>query len=915
MEQGFLDRIAKELVAEFGNDMAKALVILPNRRSAVFLKKAIAKQMSGAVLLPRMQSIQDQVETWSRTRIVSPTELLLRFFTIHQQVSGSPNDSLQNFLRWAGMFLTDIDEMDLELIDHAGLFDHLLSAERIASWDVGESGPTEFQTKHLKFIERFEKYYSALQENLKADGLSYRGMAYSTVVSEVDSILMAEADSMVWFVGFNALHEAEKRLINAFMDEGNGRCFWDADSAYLNDGGHEAGKFLRQNRRAGLMDNGLDRETNGLATLERTVNVVAANGSIGQVGAAAKLLAELSAKPDFQPLKTAIVLNDESQLIPLIHALPAQGDPFNITLGYPIRFGLISQFIDALFRLHLGAEKYSGRYHFRDVLLVFRHPFAKGLNQKLVEAIIEFCNQKIYLDREELLKASDDLPFLREVKTSQDGLNLVSNALGLSLNENDGVERAVLDQLTKILAELTAFLNRSNSNLQLEDVHLLWRQLVRSSSVSFAGEPLQGIQVMGMLETRLLDFDTIIMIGCNEGTLPRSSTSQTFIPFDIRKAFGMQTHLDKDAVFSYHFYRLLQRSGQVSLLYDSNSESFGKGEPSRFIQQLKVEKPSNTWINEFSVEMGGSMTEEADDISVPKGEFELDRINEYLENGISPSGINVFGRCELMFYYRYVLSLGEGDEINEHVDHAEFGTAVHDALENLYKPLIDRPLTSKALEQIMARSDRETESCFSKMMKDGNRVYGKNLLAQNVAMKYVKRAIQADLNYTQEHGEESLTVTATEGKAEVELASASGKFKLKGTIDRLDLTQDGTLRILDYKTGKVEAKDLKLDSIEDLNSEDANPKALQLLSYGLMIKDQPKSGNVALGIIPLRGSGEPLFLNVEKESILQLQEVQDSGIPVVKELVGRIADPSRPFEQTEDLNVCQTCSYRGICNR
>lgn len=915
MEQGFLDRIAKELVAEFGNDMAKGLVVLPNRRSAVFLKKAIAKQLSGPVLLPRMQSIQDQVEAWSGTRIISPTELLLRFFGIHQQVSGSPDDSLQNFLRWAGMFLSDIDEMDLELIDHSELFNHLLSAERIASWDVGESGPTDFQTKHLKFIERFEKYYAALQSDLNADGLAYRGMAYRTVVSKVDSILKAEAESKVWFVGFNALHESEKQLITAFLKEGNGRCFWDADSTYLGDGGHEAGKFLRQNKRAGLMDNGLDWETNGLATLERVVNVVAANGSIGQVGAAAKLLTELSAKPDFQPLKTAIVLNDESQLIPLIHALPANGHPFNITLGYPIRFGLVTQFIDALFQLHLGKEKYGGRFHFRNVLQVFRHPYAQLIDRKTVKAVLEKSSGQVYLDAADLLKASNGLSLLRQTKDAEDGLKLISNALDLSTNETDGVGRAVHEQVTKILDELRRFLAKTGADFRLEDVHLLWRQLVRSSSVSFAGEPLQGIQVMGMLETRLLDFDNIIMIGCNEGTLPRSSTPQTFIPFDIRTAYGMQTHLDKDAVFSYHFYRLLQRSADVSLLYDSNSESFGKGEPSRFIQQLKVEKPSKTTIMEYSVDMGGSLTEEADDISVPKGEFELDRIKEYLEIGISPSGINVFGRCELMFYYRYVLSLGEGDEMNEHVDHAEFGTVVHDALENLYKPLIDTPLTSKALEELLDLSDRETESCFSKIMKDGGRVYGKNLLAQNVAMKYVKRAIQADLNYLQEHGEESLTVTSTEGNAEVELSSAAGTFKLKGTIDRLDLAKDGTLRILDYKTGKVEAKDLKLNSIEDLNSEDANPKALQLLAYGLMIKDQPSAGNVALGIIPLRGSGEPLFLNIEKESVLQLEEVQKSGIPVVKELVERIADPSRPFTQTEDLNICQSCSYRGICNR
>lgn len=911
MKQDFLHKIAQELVAEYGKDMAQALIILPNRRSAVFLRKAISDQISGPVLLPRMASIQDQVEAWSGARIISPTELLLRFYNVYRSSSNAPDHSLTNFLRWAGMFLSDIDEVDLELVNSDHLFEHLLSAERIATWNVGDQGPSEFQQRHLKFVERFKQYYSVLVSSLRSDGLAYRGMAYRKVVEELNSILETEARSKVWFVGFNALHTSEKRLIKAFLDEGIGRCFWDADSTYLNDGNHEAGKFLRQNKRAGLMNNGLNWESNDLADRNRSVNIFSAKGTTGQVSAAARLLLDMASEPGFQPLRTAIVLNDESQLMPLLHAIPKGDIRFNITLGYPIRLAVINQFLDALFRMHLGAKKYGGKFHYRDVLRVLRHPCTTSLDRETIKQAIDVASSQVHVNSKDL-QLGQKLGWLTQpISGSKDALELIRSAIETFDKEDaDGVEVAIISELNRILVELKTFLSEAAFNL--EEIQLLWRQLVRSTSISFAGEPLEGVQVMGMLETRLLDFDKVIMIGCNEGTLPRSSTPQTFIPFDIRKAFGMQTHLEKDAVFSYHFYRLLQRASQVDLLFDGNTESFGKGEASRFLKQLIIEKLANSDVQEVKIDSGQGLVQGEFPISVVKGDFELGRIKEYLERGISPSGINTYSRCRLKFYYQYVLSLGEESELAENIDHADFGTVVHDALEKLYEPLVGEPLREQDLQALLLKSESQTEASFKNKMNAQSTVDGKNLLALSVAKKYVERAIKSDINHLANNGEESLTIVATEGSADVDL----GSFKLKGTVDRIDRTKDGNLRILDYKTGKVETSELKLGMVEELLDDSPSSKALQLLSYGLLIPDTVQEFEaVSLGIIPLRSSGEPMLLDIGKEKHFDHHELKESAKSLIDKLVARIADPDSTFEQCEDLRICNTCSYAGICSR
>ena len=920
----FLSHIANKLLSEFGNDMSKVYVVFPNRRAGRFLKKELVARSNATILAPKVTSIEDLIREMSGLDILDANTLILRFYEVYKRVSKADDTTLKQFLRWAPTYLTDIDEIDLEMADANSVFADLHSAKRIESWEMGEGGITEFQQRHLDHVAKFSAYYCGLKDELARQGQAFRGMAYREVADLLSSEGLPKPVNQIWFAGFNALYEAEEIIISTLIDSGIGRVVFDADQAYLNDPVNEAGKFLRKYQNDRCLSGGFNEIGENLNKANRSVHVVPVTGSVMQAQVATNILKQVLENPGSDPVRTAIVLNDTNLLFPLLSNLPTGKATYNLTMGYPFQASAIARFVDQWLTYQVQASR-SGSVHHRIVKQLLIQPIAK----KLIGASEGFKQQignKVYVSISKLIEGAPDRSNVRllfgKAESSKEALvrlEMISQELG----KHNGNESALgvemfLPSFEKMILDLKRFVDVSE-NLGVADLQLLWSKLKKQTQIPFEGEPLEGIQIMGMLETRVLDFDNVIMLGVNEGTLPSNSDSPSYLPYDIRIRNGMRTDLDKDAVASYHFQRLMQRCANAYLIYDSDADSPMKGEASRFIAQLTNEPWENTVINELTVTSEVGASAKPAEISIQKTDFELRALARYFERGISPSGLNQYLTCKLKFYYQYVLKLGEPDELSESLDFSEFGTIVHNTLDDLYKDFIAEGMTVNRLKEKQGKIESTLKKEFLKTMEHLDEISGRDLLSVKVAETYVNRVLIQDIAYLEKFGAGALQMRGVEIDGNVELnvslPQPFTRVRLAGRIDRIDELSDGTIRVLDYKTGKVDAEDLALSSIDELTGEKGRPKAAQLVLYGLMMQQHEQGRNYQFGIATLQSSKPPVLLSINKQTSFTIDDVRNMFRPVITSQVLEMADPEVAFTQTEDLKACGYCQYASICNR
>ena len=905
--------------------MSKVYVVFPNRRAGRFLRQELIAQSNATVLAPKVTSIEDFIREMSGLDILDANTLILRFYEVYKRVSKADDTTLKQFLRWAPTYLTDIDEIDLEMADTNSVFADLYSAKRIESWEMGEDGITEFQQRHLDHVSKFSAYYSGLKDDLARNGQAFRGMAYREVAEILSSEGLPKPARQVWFAGFNALYEAEERIISTLIDSGIGRVIFDSDQAYLIDPVNEAGKFLRKYQKDRSLSAGLDDVGTELHEAERKIQVVPVTGSVMQTQVASTILSEVLDNPSSDPVRTAIVLNDTNLLFPLLSNLPADKATYNLTMGYPFQASALARFVDQWLTYQVHASR-SGSVHHRILKQLLIQPVAKKLIGA-TERIQSQVGRKVHVSVNRLVEETQEdstarLIFAKAISSKEALTRLEMICAEL---EKDGSGESLLGMemflpsFETVIQDLTRFIDVSD-NLGVTDLQLLWSKLKKQTQIPFEGEPLEGVQIMGMLETRVLDFDNVIMLGVNEGTLPSSSDSPSYLPYDIRIRNGMRTNLDKDAVASYHFQRLMQRCSIAYLIYDSDADSPMKGEASRFIAQLTNEPWENTAISELTVKPEMGTSAQATEISIQKTEFELKALASYFERGISPSGFNQYITCKLKFYYRYILKLGEAEELSESMDFSEFGTIVHNTLDHLYKDFTSVEMTVDRLKDQQKEIESTLKKEFLNTMEHLDEISGRDLLSVKVAETYVNRVLSQDIAYLEKFGPRSLQIRGVEIDEKIELDTSLpepfSKVRLAGRIDRVDELADGTIRVLDYKTGKVTATDLNLDHINDLTGENGKPKAAQLVLYGLMMLQHYEQGRkYQFGIATLQSSKAPVLLSVGKQTSFTLDEVKEMFGPVIKSQVLEMADPDVAFTQTEDLKDCGYCQYASICNR
>ncbi|MCG2459328.1 PD-(D/E)XK nuclease family protein [Flavobacteriaceae bacterium F89] len=907
----FLEEIAAKTVKD-EKSLANTIYILPSKRAGTFLRNNISKTIGKTSFAPTILSIESFVEMISGLSFATTTHQLFVLYESYLQTFPGEKEDFHSFSKWAQTILQDFNEIDRYLVDSKKIFSHLSRIQEINHWYL-QKEKTQMIEDYIQFWENLEPLYIAFNQNLLATGIGHQGMVYRKACDRVHSYLAGKKDKFHVFAGFNALNHAESQIIQAVLSHSNAEIFWDTDPYFIDDPVHDAGYFIRQYRRSwpylqgkplkGIQDN---------FKSEKKIKIIGVPKNVSQVKYIGRLLKEQL--PNSTQQNTAVVLGSEDLLNPLLNALPEAMGPINITMGYPLNKTSLSSLFSQYFELYINQN--SEGLFYQNLLDFLSHPYIHILLRKDQRNLAALLTEEIkaknwtFLTPSKIkrLVAKDcDIPDYLFTQAAhapkqflESSLEIIGNLKEIFLASKDYLGLEYLYHFYALFNQLLAHLEKYPFINELRSLYSLYNGLIRTETLDFEGEPLQGIQIMGMLESRNLDFETVIITSVNEGILPSGKSNNSFIPYDVKQSFGLPTFKEKDAVYTYHFYRLLQRAKNIYLLYNTEPDVLEGGEKSRLIMQLLTDGEKAEGITEViaSPEISPSKKIVA---SVTKDKDLMEAIANLAERGISPSSLTNYIRNPMDFYKRSILKIDDTLEVEETVAANTFGTIVHDALEELYLPLVGTYLSEKVLIELKPKIKGVVQSNFTKSYSEGDISRGKNFIAFHVIVRYIENFIQMELEMSKGH---QIKIIGLEQTLEMplKLPVLGYPVLLRGKLDRIDEV-DGQLRIIDYKTGRVTGSEVELADWEDVIANYNRSKAFQLLCYALLYQSQHPVGNMEAGIISFKNlnSGTLNFAIKEKGSRNKDTVITSRTLSLFKtyleKLVLEICDPSIPFTE------------------
>ena len=911
--QSFIQDVVKDVLRN-NQDTGKIIFVLPSKRAGVFLKKIISQSLAKTVLAPEIYSIEDFIEKVSNLVTANTTTQLFELYNAYLNVGDYEKESFDSFLKWGQILLQDFNEVDRYLVDASTLYKNIEAIQEVNHWSLNPEN-SEMIENYLHFWRYLEEIYNLFNCNLIKQGLGHQGLIYKTSVSELTNYLKTTHKKHI-FLGFNALNTAESILIQTILEKTDANIYWDIDPYFLQDNIHDAGYFIRKYQNTWRVLKG--KTLNGLTThynTEKHIEIIGVPKNISQVNFVGDLLYKIQNDHPESLSNSAIILGNEELLNPLLNSIPSNISATNITMGQKLESTPLASFFTNLIDFH--EQKTEKGWFYKNLLNLLTHSYAVLLfeaNEMSVEALITKIkiNNWSYISSsqiEDLIPTNATISLLFK-ETSKNPNNLIDNFLVLvqSIRTIEIVKEnaLLLEQLYKFytlfnqLKDLCATFSYINN---LKSFKHLFKQLLSTETLDFQGNPIEGIQIMGMLESRLLDFETIIITSVNEGVLPSGKSNNSFIPFDLKIKNGLPTYKEKDAVYTYHFYRLLQRANNVYILYNTEPDALEGGEKSRLITQLLTDE-NRTDITEYiATPQIQSVTRENEKITKTKSLVSL--IQEKAKKGFSPSSLSNYIRNPIDFYKQNLLNINDVLQVEETLAPNTFGTIVHDSLEELYTPLVGINLTVELLNGIKKKIPQIVSFNFEKTYKEGNISYGKNYISFHVILKYIQTFIDAEISTLNDH---SIKIIALEQSLSVPLQVNGLNFPiiLKGKLDRVD-EFDGITRIIDYKTGKVERRNVEIMDWNILTEEYQFSKAFQLLCYALMyFKTNPKENqSIQAGIISLKNFAEGTLLFAQKESargtknhIIDNEVVFDFE-QILGQLITEICNADIPFTEKE----------------
>ena len=953
----FLHYVAKDIIQKYGNNLSKIAVVFPNKRASLFLNNELARLTDKPIWSPAYITISELFRQHSELQTANPLKLVCVLYRVFQKVTGS-NESLDHFYGWGQLMITDFDDIDKNMADADKVFANLSDYHEFD--DVSYLTPeqeeilkrffsnfssehnSELKKRFLNIWSNFREIYHSFNETLAEEGLAYEGQLYRKVVEE--GCLYLKYDKYL-FVGFNMMQKVEQELCNKLQKEGKAAFYWDFDKYYLNPkkqginmssgAGHYISQYMEYYPNE--LDN-MDEEIYDNLAKNKDISYVSATTENIQARYISKWLLE---KERYKAGKrTAIVLADESLLQTVIHCIPKEVEKVNITTGYPLAQSPITGLVKQLISLQtLGYRKDLDKYRLHWVQILLHHPYIKYISEKSQEIFDDLNSQKtFYLSKEQLGK-DDNLKLLFSNAYSNDDSKLTTNSkllhwiidvlrivgtgIGLAEENNDPLAEESIFRMYTLLNSMVALVDDNELDVDLITLEKLINQVVQSTSIPFHGEPAEGIQIMGVLETRNLDFDHVIVLSCNEGKLPKGINDNSFIPYAIRRAYGLTTIDNKVSIYSYYFHSLLQRAGDITLVYNNATSDGQTGEMSRFMLQLMVE--SGHKINKLNI-----VAQQTPQHSLPEGIKKTPEIMNIINeiNRLSPTAINTYIRCQLRFYYRYLQRIKEPENDDNEMNNAFFGSIFHRVAELFYEPYyknkqliqkedIDRALKNKPL----------IDACVEQAFREILFKVSKNTHVEYNGLQLINRQVIKDYFIKQLKIDQQLCPFRIRGleKSVYEDFDIKGTriVKIGGSIDRLDeLERPGkqpVIRVVDYKTGTNNSTNVKsLEEVfTDENLKNHTDYYLQAMLYSLIVRDQSKENlpvSPALVFIQKQGTDNAdCTLRINKEPIEDIATYSDEYREGLINVVSDIFNPELTLQPTEDINRCASCPYKALC--
>ena len=960
----FLEKTADYLYKTYGDKISDLCIVVPNRRARLFLQKYLGNSIGKTIWSPAIFSIEDFLINISGLRICDPTQVLFELYEIHKELEGQNAQPFDEFTNWAQQLLGDFNEIDSYLVDAKDLFSFLNEAKALSVWNLDNRPLTDFEKQYLRFFNSLYTYHEQLGIRLLSSNLAYPGLLFRKTAGQIGKLLEKITWEKIIFAGFNALTKAEEVIIDSLVSLGKTEMLWDADAYYMEDEKQEAGFFLRMWKRKWKNQpfNWIEKD---FAASSAKIRIIGVPYHVGQAKLCGELLSGQLLK-DHRAEDTAVVMMDEQVLIPVLNSLPPVVKELNITMGLPLRQTPVYDLFDTIFRMHENTSRFerSGsqgkeKFYYRDILRVLQHPYAarmagillKGNIFILEDLIAEIrAGSRVFLGKEELIQSgtgifAGSLGFLEPVFESwQDPVKTIESLRKIIAHLRDGfisgekekesrsaqIEVEFLYAFSRIIYRLSTLIEKYNAIKNLKVFHSLFNQLAGFTSLPFYGEPLRGLQMMGMLETRTLDFDNLILLSVNEDLIPSGKTTQSFIPFDIRRHFRLPTYQYKNAIYAYHFYRLIQRAKQVYLLYNTESDELGGGEKSRFVKQIQQELRTynpNISIEEEILVTSPLKTSSFPDLKVPKTGEVAEMLMKKAETGFAPTSLNNYIQCSLKFYLQDLLGLREDKEVEETIDSQVLGLAIHETLEKLYRPYQEIVLTEEAIDKMLTLYQATLDDAFKKKFKGSDVAYGKNLLLVRVASILVKKFLEKEKERIGDLRKEGSAVTVAylekllADRIEIGFGNKILDVKLRGFVDRIDRIGE-EWRIIDYKSGSVSPSALKFADWNELKEDSDLGKIVQLYTYAYLFRHgrSEKTVDIRAGIISLRRLNEgfmqvPSLTSIEKNGSLIGEEDLAEFEKILKEILEEVYDFSIPFSQTEDVKRCENCDFVNLCDR
>lgn len=958
--ESFLKLVAADLYKHTEGNLAHTAVVFPNKRAGLFFNEYLAQESDSPIWSPAYVSISELFRSLSPWEVGDPVKLVCELYKIFRRETQS-TETLDDFYFWGEMLISDFDDADKNKVDTDKLFSNLQDLRNIMDDytfidDEQEEAIRQFfqnfsierrtalKERFISLWDVLGNIYKGFRESLASQNIAYEGMMYRHVIEHLDVDKLPYEKYV--FVGFNVLNKVEHTLFTQLKDAGKAVFYWDYDEFYMKENRqavtHEAGEFIRRNLRD--FPSPLSGELFKNLSKPKEVHYIASSTENAQARYLPQWIRNNLTTPEKE---TAVVLCNEALLQPVLHSLPAEIKHVNITMGFPLSQTPVYSFLIALLELHThGFNFKSGRYTFQSVVTLLKHPYTRQLTgqAELLEKELT-RNNRFYplpgeLGKDEFLTRlftplSGNLNLCIRLSETLQQVAGIYQANTSGTEDTDAFNQLYRESLFKAYTTINRFrtlIEEDELTVQSETFRRLLVKVLSATNIPFHGEPAIGMQVMGVLETRNLDFRHLVLLSVNEGQLPKSGGDSSFIPYNLRKAFGMTTIEHKIAVYAYYFYRLLQRAERITLMYNTSSDGLNRGEWSRFMLQFLIEWPHP--ITRQFLEAGQS-PQGTSPITVEKTPDVMRRMQSLFDvranpkAKFSPSALNYYLDCPLKFYYRYVAGLSAPDEVSAEIDSATFGSIFHYAAEHIYKDLTThgKVINKEALETLLRNEvklqdyvDTAFKKLFFNVPQNEKPEYnGIQLINSAVIARYLKQLLQNDLRYA------PFTFIASEMEVDepIDIQTPKGviKSRIGGIIDRMD-SKDGTLRIVDYKTGGDADTPPHVESLFIPDKKRSNYVFQTFLYAAIMCRKQPTMKIAPALLYIHRAATETYSLVIQmgeprkpKEAVEDFSKYEKEYRERLQGLLEEIFNPEKSFTQTEIIEKCTYCDFKALCKR